>query len=76
MERLDVWLFCIEILPLTESVFVYVLEIGFILIFHLPSHASRQRQDDKWEHDLFSSDKPQLSSMSFFSLWLILFTRN
>ncbi|CAH8343649.1 unnamed protein product [Eruca vesicaria subsp. sativa] len=22
----------------------------------------RQRQDDKWEHDLFSSDKPQLSS--------------
>jgi hypothetical protein len=25
----------------------------------------RQRQDDKWEHDLFSSDKPQLSSMFF-----------
>ncbi|XP_013750621.2 ankyrin repeat and SAM domain-containing protein 6-like [Brassica napus] len=22
----------------------------------------RQRQDDKWEHDLFSNDKPQLSS--------------
>ncbi|CAH8259677.1 unnamed protein product [Arabidopsis lyrata] len=22
----------------------------------------RQRQDDKWEHDLFSSDKPQLSN--------------
>ncbi|XP_010449510.1 PREDICTED: ankyrin repeat and SAM domain-containing protein 6-like [Camelina sativa] len=22
----------------------------------------RQRQDDKWEHDLFSSDKPQLST--------------
>ncbi|KAL9290612.1 putative sterile alpha motif domain-containing protein [Arabidopsis thaliana] len=25
-----------------------------------------QRQDDKWEHDLFSSDKPQLSSISSF----------
>ncbi|EOA31477.1 hypothetical protein CARUB_v10014663mg [Capsella rubella] len=27
-----------------------------------PVTGKRQRQDDKWEHDLFSDDKPQLSN--------------
>lgn len=40
-----------------------------LIVYHmfLLSHAFRQRQDDKWEHDLFNSDKPQLSSMLFLS---------
>lgn len=26
---------------------------------------SRQRQDDKWEHDLYDDDEPQTSSMDW-----------
>ena len=28
----------------------------------------RSRQDDKWEHDLFDNDKPQITSMDNFIL--------
>ena len=30
----------------------------------------RQRQDDKWEHDLFEQDEPQLLSMVYSSTFL------